>query len=126
MPGKFNPFQSKQAEVMRTHNVGGREKALKIFEKLQRKRPYVWIEVEAIATAAAEQKLNELTGETSVALFVNAMTRHDLAAVLTPALDALVVRLWKSFNKLHIIQRVEKSGETAGLPCISQTPAIPS
>jgi hypothetical protein len=30
-----------------------------------------------------------------------------------PALDALITRLWKHFNKLHIIQRVELGDEGA-------------
>jgi signal recognition particle GTPase len=113
MSGKFNPFQSKQAEVVRTHTVSKQTKALKIFEKLQRKRPYVWVETLDIVDPAAEQKLNELNGETSVALFIEAISDKPIWISPRPVLDALINRLWKHFNKLHIIQRVEKVEESA-------------
>ena len=109
MGGKFNPFQSKQAEVVRMHAVANRKKALKVFGKLQRKRPYVWAEIQDTANPAAEQTLSQLDGETSVALFIN----EPVLTTPTPALDALITRLWKHFNKLHIIQRVELGDEGA-------------
>jgi hypothetical protein len=108
MSGKFNPFQSRQAEVLRTHTVSKRTKALKIFEKLQLKRPYVWVEIPDTVDSAVEQKLNELNGETSVALFIEEISDKPVWISPPPVLDALIDRLWKHFNKLHIIQRVEK------------------
>jgi hypothetical protein len=113
MGGKFNPFQSKQAEVVRMHAVANRKKALKVFGKLQRKRPYVWAEIQDTANPAAEQTLSQLDGETSVALFINAIANEPVLTTPTPALDALITRLWKHFNKLHIIQRVELGDEGA-------------
>ena len=68
MAGKFNPFQSKKEEVVRRHQVDSRKKALKILQKLERKRPYIWAEIESTAGPDAERKLNKLSGEVSVAL----------------------------------------------------------
>ena len=114
MSGKFNPFQSKQAEVMRTHTVTKRTKALKIFDKLQLKRPYVWVEIQDMVGPAAEQKLSELNGETSVALFIDVISDKPIWISPLPVLEALIDRLWKHFNKLHIIQKVEKEEGKAG------------
>ena len=113
MGGKFNPFQSKQAEVVRIHTVANRKKALKVFGKLQRKRPCVWAEIKDTANPAAEQTLNQLDGETSVVLFINAIANEPVLTTPTPVLDALITRLWKHFNKLHIIQRVDLGDEGA-------------
>jgi hypothetical protein len=108
MSGKFNPFQSKRAEVLRTHTVSKRAKALKILDKIQRRRPYVWVEIQDVADPATERQLNELDGAMSVALFVEAISDQPVWDSPWPVLDALIDRLWKYFNKLHIIQRVEK------------------
>jgi hypothetical protein len=107
MGGKFNPFQSKHAEVVRIHRVADRKKAQKVFQKLERKRAYIWVEVQALTDPASEQTLNQLNGETSVALFIEAISDQPASPVMTPALDALITRLWKNFNKLHLLQRVE-------------------
>jgi len=116
MSGKFNPFQSKRAEVLRTHTVSKHAKALKIFDKLQRKRPYVWAEIRDMADPAAQQQLDELNGETSVALFIETISDKPAWASPWPVLDALIDRLWKHFNKLHIIQRVQEGEESASEP----------
>ena len=108
MSGKFKPFQSKQAEVLRIHTVNQQSKALKLLEKLQRKRPYVWLALD-LSDPAAEQKLNGLTGETSVALYIEAgATQADWSSP-PPLVEALIHRLWLNFNKLHIIQKVDTS-----------------
>ena len=113
MGGKFNPFQSRQSEVVRTHTVARRTKAMRIFEKVQRKRACDWLEVQDINDPAAEQKLNELSGETSVALFIEAAALRPAETIARPAVDALITRLWKNFNKLYLIQRVEGAEESA-------------
>ena len=111
MSGKFNPFHSKQTEVLRIRTVTTRTKALKVFEKLQRKKPCVWAEIQGFTDSGAEQTLNGLDGETNVVLFIDAILDKPIEAPLPPALDALVTRLWKTFHKLHVIQRVESVSE---------------
>ncbi len=103
MGGKFNPFQSKKDEVIRTHAVPNRADAEKLFEKLQRKRPYVWAEIQDLTGPAAAHTLDGLSGESSVALYVDSDEDPCALAKLPSALDELVTRLWKNFNKLHII-----------------------
>jgi hypothetical protein len=107
MSGKFNPFQSKPAEVLRTHTVAKRKQAQKIFEKQQRKRPCVWSEIQDTTLPAVEKTLNDLNGESSVVLFIDAILDQPFWASPSPALDALINRLWKNFNKLHLVQRVD-------------------
>jgi len=51
MSGKFNPFHSKQTEVLRIRTVTTRNKALKVLEKLQRKKPCVWAEIQGLILA---------------------------------------------------------------------------
>lgn len=114
MSGKSNPFHSKEAEVVRLRAVASREKALKVLGKLQHKRPYVWAEIGDFSNPASQPVLDSLTGETSVALFVDHVS--DPAASLSlPAMAALITRLWKNFNKLQILHRVE-SGQDGGSP----------
>ena len=113
MSGKFNPFHSKQTEVLRIHSVTTRDQALKRFEKLQRKKPCVWAEIQGFTDPGAEQTLNGLDGETNVVLFIAAILDKPIEPPLPPAVDALVTRLWKSFKKLYLIQRIEPLGEGA-------------
>jgi hypothetical protein len=104
MSGRFNPFQSKRQEVLRTHTVPDAGKARKLLAKFQRKRPCVWLEIPNPEEPAAVSQLETLDGATSVVLFLNGAAVTPLPDPLPPALDALVTRLWKNFNKLYLLR----------------------
>jgi len=114
MPGNFKPFQSKQEEVVRLHEAGSRKKALKLFEKFQQKRPCVWCEVQDLVSPATEKALAEFTGEPSVAVFVTGTCPPESALLSFGALEALVTRLWRNFNKLYLIRFVPANGSDMG------------
>jgi hypothetical protein len=106
MSGKFNPFQSRESEVLREQTVTSRDQARKAFAKVRRKRPCLWSEIPSLSDPAADPILAALTGETCVLLFVTSAPNPRLPNPLPPALDALVSRLWKNFNKLWLIHLV--------------------
>lgn len=109
MSGKFSPFQSKASEVLRDRTVTDPDQARKAFAKAQRKRPCVWAEIPSLSDPAAERVLGALTGEIGVVLFVASVNDPQLPNPLPPALDALISRLWKNFNKLWLVRLVDKN-----------------
>jgi len=104
MSGRFNPFQSRQQEVLRPHQVSDATKARKLLAKLQRKRPCVWVEISSLEAPPSVHQLHELDGATSAVVFLNQRPAVPLADPLPPVLDELIRRLWKNFNKLYLIQ----------------------
>ena len=111
MSGRFNPFQSKQQEVLRMHLVPDEGKARKLLAKFQRKRSCVWVQIRRPGDEAAVRQLEALDGTTSVVLFCADMSVTDALEPLPPVLDALVTRLWKNFNKLYLIRLGESGSE---------------
>ena len=118
MSGRFNPFQSKQQEVVRPHRAANENKARKLLAKFQRKRPCVWVEVPNLEDPAAVAKIEGLDGAMSVVLFLNTGSSTPVPDPLPPVLDALVTRLWKNFNKLYfvLLGDSEPAGSTPNEP----------
>ena len=114
MSGRFNPFQSKQQEVLRPHWVTDEKQARKLLAKCERKRPCIWVEVADLAAPASIQEIDQLDGATSVVLFFNSAATGSVPDPLPGPLDALVTRLWKHFNKLYLLLRGENGPAAVG------------
>jgi len=114
MSGGFNPFGTKQQEVLRTRAVPDEGKARKLLAKLQRKRPCRWVQVPKLEDPAAAQTLEALDGQTSVVLFLSDPSPAPVPESLPPLLEALIARLWKHFNRLYLVRLGEGEEHDGG------------
>ena len=111
MGGKFNPFASKQEEVLRRHLVPTPAKARKLLAKYERKRPCVWVEIPDLESPDAQRQLEALDGSVTAVVFLTGTPALLLPDPLPPILDQLIRRFWNEFKKVHLIQLGEAEAD---------------